>query len=478
MAMTKHSSLDQRFKMICGTKPALILLVALLQPLFMVGAGTSAAADEHWPDRPLATTDPVALPRFGPLTDDELEMARIAWRYFENNHQPQSGLVNSTHNYPSVTLWDTASYLAGLIAAHSFGLVEDAEAEERLRSVLSTLEHIQLFRNECPNKAYNTQTVQLVNYVNQPAEIGCSAIDMGRMLIWLRIVQQRYPQFEEVPNRIVRRWNFCGLVQEPGVTYGTALAEDGSVRYLQEGRLGYEEYAAKGFSLWGFDVSTALEPEPYETIWLYGVEVAYDSRDPRILGAHNYVVSESYALGGVEFGWDYFDGGQIEDWLPRFAQNIYTVQERRFEATGIVTARTEHQLSEAPYFVYDTIFSNGRPWATMTEGGEFMPQLSAVALKGALGLWALWDTPYTDMIFDLIKPQFDPELGFYEGIFEEGGEPIRTQTSNNNGIMLETLLFKTEGPLLKDLTRVPTAWTQGVDDSMAKANCLPVPQVR
>lgn len=32
--------------------------------------------------------------------------------------------------------------------------------------------------------------------------------------------------------------------------------------------------------------------------------VPYDSRDPRLTSQHNYVVTESYVLYGLEFGFD------------------------------------------------------------------------------------------------------------------------------------------------------------------------------
>lgn len=449
------------------------LAALVVATLLAIQSAATADADERWSERSLNNATPIALPRNGPLTEPEMEIARIAWQYFENNYQPDTGLTNAAHNYPSTTLWDTASYLAGLVAAHRFGLVDEGETHERLDRLLSVLENLKLFRDECPNKVYNTLTVLPSDYLNNPGEIGCSAIDIGRLLIWLRIVQQRYPEFEGPAEQVVGRWNFCGLVQEPGVMFGTALTERGAVLYLQEGRLGYEEYAAKGFQLWGFDTSKAAEPEPYETIWLYGVEIAYDSRDPRVLGAHNYVVVESYALDGLEFGWpDLSSDGPIEQWLPRFAQNIYEAQVRRYEATDILTARTEHQIEELPYFVYDTIFTNGRPFGTMTERGEFVPRYAAVALKGALGLWALWETEYTDRLFQAIVGQYDLERGFYEGIYEDGRGPINVWTANNNGIMLETLLFKADGPILQPVT-APSGWAEGIDEATRRAHCLP-----
>ena len=45
-----------------------------------------------------------------------MAMARTAWKYFENNYQPDTGLVNAVNDYPSTTMWDTASYMGGLMA--------------------------------------------------------------------------------------------------------------------------------------------------------------------------------------------------------------------------------------------------------------------------------------------------------------------------------------------------------------------------
>ncbi|MFD1912644.1 DUF3131 domain-containing protein [Halodurantibacterium flavum] len=445
-----------------------ILCASVIAPTIYQG-GDARAQTPDWAERPLSVTEPVAMPRRGELTPAEMEMARQAWVYFENNTQPGTGLVNASHNFPSTTLWDVGSALAATVSAHGLGIIDDAELNDRLDRILKTLGSLDLFQRDCPNKAYDTRTAVPTNYLNEPGEIGCSAIDIARLLSWLRIVEQRFPERQPKARHIVTRWNWCQLVQD-GFLYGAALDGNGNVIYLQEGRLGYEEYSARAFQLWGFDVEAALAPEPYETLWMYGVEIPYDARDPRVLGAQNYVVTESYALLGIEFGLGDPAATDVGGWIARAAQNIYEVQARRHQATGILTARTEHQLLESPFFVYDTIFSDGRPWATITEAGNWVPQHAAVALKGALGLWALWETPYTDLLFDAIAPQFDPERGFYEGIYEDGRGAIRTQTANNNGIMLETLFFKAYGPILREVVD-PTGWVAQVDP--AQGRCLP-----
>ncbi len=420
-------------------------------------------------------------PRHGELTEKEMDMARIAWTYFENNYQEATGLVNAVNNYPSVTWWDAASYLAGMVSALELGIIKKEEFDRRLVKFLTTLNKLDLFMGELPNKAYNTLTAAKVDYGNQPGEIGYSALDLGRLMIWLYIIKHRYPEFATSIDSVMLRWNYCNVVDENGTMFGALLEEGKPVQYLQEGRLGYEEYAAKGFELWGFDTTQAAMAEPYATINLYGYDVPYDTRDPRKLKAHSYVVTESYVLDGIEMGWDLVSDRSPHDdyyshkWIAEFALQIYRVQEERYKQTGIITARTEHQLAGAPYFVYDTIYTDGFAWNTISEIGDYLPQFSAVAIKGAMGMWVLWDTPYTDLLFDHVSTAYDREKGFYEGIFENGEGIINTFTSNNNGITLEILLYKKEGKLLKYKdTLAPSLWEKALESPFGyEGQCLP-----
>ncbi|TAE26775.1 MAG: DUF3131 domain-containing protein [Candidatus Kapaibacterium sp.] len=402
--------------------------------------------------------------RSGALTEEEMTMARRAWKYFERNYQDTTGLVNAVDKYPSTTMWDIAGYMAALVAVREMGIITPELFDVRITKMFATFQKVSLFRDELPNKCYNTITAQKVNYGNQPMEIGFSAIDLARFLLWSKVIKERYEQHSDRIDDVVLRWKFKNVIDSIGILYGASLEDkkdkDGKVKkvvkYLQEGRLGYEEYSAKCFQLWGFETGMAAKAEPYDTRTINGIEIPYDTRDPRELGAHNYVVSESYVLDGIELNWDSgFDRISRDDEhtdkvIADFAQRIYKVQEERFRRTGIMTARTEHQLDGDPYFVYDAIFTDGYPWNTITETGKHVPQYSAVALKGALGLWSLWQTKYTDSLFNYIKNAYDPEKGYYEGIFErKGHDLIKAFTMNNNGIMLETLLYKMQGKLVR-----------------------------
>lgn len=393
--------------------------------------------------------------RNGPLTDREQFMARTAWAYFENNFQPATCLVNAVDRYPSTTMWDAASSLAALQSAFELGIIPEDTYYDRMQCGLDTLGRLELYNDELPNKAYDTRTGAMVDYANKPGAIGYSALDLGRLLIWLRIIGEREPHYRTAIDLLLSRWNFCAVLDDCGTMYGAMSGDKGGVVRLQEGRLGYEEYAAKGYQLWGFDTSAASRAAPMEIDRIYGFDIPFDGRDPRVLGAHTYVVTESYALDGMELNWDRAgdrgrdDMRHTDPGSAAAAAQIYGVQAARTAATGILTARTEHQLDAEPWFVYDTIYSDGYRWNTLTDDGRYLPASAAVSTKAAFGLWALWETPYTNLLLTAMADQFDAGRGFREGVYEHSGAPIQAFTANTNGIILESLLYKVEGKLLR-----------------------------
>lgn len=404
-------------------------------------------------------------PRRGFLNEREMRAAEVAWHYFEKFTQETTGLANSVGNYPSTTLWDTASYVAGAVAALELCIIEKPEFDRRMTQLLTTIKNLELFRDEMPNKVYHTKSGAKVDYTNKPGEIGFSALDIGRFLVWMRILKNRYPHLGNTIDAVLLKWDFSNTVSDEGLLFGSYVDKDtGETVYAQEGRLGYEEYAAKGFALWGYRPILAHRAEPYLTATIFGVEVPYDGRDPRIFHSQNYVVTESYLQDGLELGFDLPHDDHTPDWLSsdgwraEFADRIYEVQENRWRRTGFMTARSEHNVKGPPYFTYDTIFSDGYPWNTVTPRGDYTPDHAAVAAKAALGLWALWDTEYTDVLFEAIIELYDPENGMYEGLYERGQGRVEIFTANNNGIILTSLLHKVQGKILTPYTGETEVW--------------------
>ncbi len=421
--------------------------------------------------------------RRGFLNERELKAAKVAWGYFEKFTQETTGLANSVGGYPSTTMWDTASYVSGLVSAFELCLIEKPEFDKRMLKLLTTLRNLKLFRRELPNKVYNTKTGEQVDYTNKIGEIGYSALDLGRLLVWMRIVRNRYPYLANTIDRMLLRWDFANVIDADGVLYGAAIdKETKETVYAQEGRLGYEEYAAKGFALWGFKPYFAHRAEPYLTTNIFNVRVPYDGRDPRIFHSQNYVVTESYLLDGLELNWDLphddtsNDQVHSDGWRAEFADRIYQVQQNRYEIQGYMTARSEHNVKGPPYFTYDTIFSDGYPWNTVTPRGDYAPEHAAIATKAAFGLWALWETYYTDILYEAVIELYDPERGFYEGLYEGGNGFIEIQTANNNGILLASLLHKVQGKILTASNATSEVWfTQFRDRDLRIKRGLPDP---
>ncbi|WP_294222137.1 DUF3131 domain-containing protein [uncultured Shimia sp.] len=403
--------------------------------------------------------------RRGFLNERDLRAAQVAWHYFEQFTQESTGLANSVGNYPSTTLWDTASYMAGLVSAYELCLIEKPEFDRRITQLLTTIKGLDLFRKEMPNKVYHTKTGAKVDYTNKPGEIGFSALDIGRFLVWMRIYKNRYPYLANTIDSVLLKWDFRNVIDDEGLMFGAYVdKETDETVYAQEGRLGYEEYAAKGFALWGFRPRLAHRAEPFLTASIFGIQVPYDGRDPRIFHSQNYVVTESYLQDGLELGFDLPHDDSSPEWVhtdgwrAEFADRIYQVQENRWRQTGFMTARSEHNVKGPPYFTYDTIFSDGYPWNTVTPRGDYVPDHSAVAAKAALGLWALWETEYTDVLYEAMIELYDPENGMYEGLYERGQGRVGIFTANNNGIILTALLHKVQGTILTPYTGDTEVW--------------------
>ncbi|ABZ78532.1 conserved hypothetical protein [Shewanella halifaxensis HAW-EB4] len=376
------------------------------------------------------------------LTEQEYLWAKTAWQYFENNYQDNTGLVNSVDGYPSTTMWDTASYLMALISAQRLNVISYEEFSLKTEKALNSLARLPLVRDELPNKAYNTQTLAMVDYNNQIVEggIGWSAIDIGRILVPMNILIWQYPKFNRQVNAVLQHWQISAMTQD-GYLYGARLSSNREFELVQEGRIGYEEYASKALSLMGRDVFNALKYADYlKFININGVDIPTDSRDPDKYHAHNYVVSESYILDSIEFGGDSIS--------KVFAYRVYKAQEERYKKLGVLTAVSEDHIDQAPYFVYNTVFSDGKKWNAITDTGDDASEFRTLSTKAAFGWYSLYDTPYANNLIKGVNTLKSDKEGWYSGLYEKNGQINKTLTANTNGIVLESLAYIQSGALL------------------------------
>ena len=304
------------------------------------------------------------------------------------------------------------------------------------------MSEIKLFEDKLPNKIYNTATKDMVDFKNETTErgIGWSAIDIGRLLIPFQIIVWNFHNHANEVKNVLKRWDFNDLLSN-GQMFGAMVDEDGNTVLVQEGRIGYEEYAAKAYSMIGFDVGKALKYNDFLAfVDVFGIRVPFDNRTPELFNDHNYVVSESYILDGIEFGWDTVS--------RELAYRVYRAQEERFNQTDILTAVSEDNIDRPPYFVYNTVFTDGKLFTCITEDGKDASALKTISTKAVFGWHVLYQTPYTERLMEAVTDLNNPNRGWFSGYYEIFREPNRALTCNTNAIILEGICFKKFGKLI------------------------------
>jgi hypothetical protein len=401
----------------------------------------------------------------GRALSPEHQWARTAWRYVENNTDYDTGLVNGMDRAPVFTVWNAADALAAVVAARELEVIDAREFDLRLSRLLGFLATMDLSGGQLPNKAYHAVTGKMVGFDGSPNDIGWSAIDIGRLLLWLQIVAQRHPGHAEYVDRVVLRWTFCDVIDDCGTLYGTAR-EGGQVQRYQEGRLGYEQLAAAGFAAWGFDTRRSASWANTQVANIYGIPVRHDARDPRTTFAQAPVLTMPFVLMGVELGWR-------DPEARAQADTLYRVQEERWRREQQLTARSDWQTRQPPYVVLDSVFASGYAWNTLGGDGKEYEQLALVNTRAAFGMWALWPGEYTQRLLDAVRWMYDPDRGWFEGRLEAGGAPQSNITLSTNAAVLEILLFKSRGALYPGRARAGLFEARTADVFQRLNRCTP-----
>lgn len=369
--------------------------------------------------------------------------AELAWHYVDRQYNPSTGLTNSVIGYPYATIWDMGSSLAAHYAAYELGLLAEEEYHIRTDRVLRTLGELPLFGGAAFNKNYQVRRGVPAGRSDRETRegYGWSATDMGRLLVWLRIIATAHPRHADAAEAVVARVDLDRLVRD-GYLWGEDLDPNGRHQVYQEGRVGYEQYAAAGFLLWGAHADSALSlRQNASTLEIFGVPVLVDQRG----GGH--LTSEPYLMLGMELGW----------WSPHWgeqARQLLAAQEARFRDTGQVTIVTEDAIPVAPhYFYYYTLHFEGSDFAVVAlTSEEPLPGPRWISTKGAFAWYALEPNAYTWRALQAVQPAADPQAGWASGIYEESGRPTGGQNINTSAIILEAALYRQLGrPILEGL---------------------------
>jgi len=220
------------------------------------------------------------------------DLASTAWMYMDANYKKSTGLVSATPPWANTTVWDIGGQLPAFHAAKDLGLLTPADYDARTARLLATLQKASLFRGVAYHRVYSTTN----GSVGPGGGHGQAATDLGRRLFALKVVSVSEPKFAPQCARVVKRIN-VGKVVNDGYLQGQLIGSSGKPVTFQEGRIGYEQYAARGFSEWGAQVANAMDVKKNsKPITVFGVPLYADTR------YQDRLLSEPFILSGLELG--------------------------------------------------------------------------------------------------------------------------------------------------------------------------------
>jgi hypothetical protein len=367
-----------------------------------------------------------------------LNGARTAWAYFDRFYQPSTGLAWAHHKFAYTTMWDVASLMGATWSARELGLISQQAYDQRIRTLLTTLNRLRLVDNVAFNTFYDAKTGEMVGEDSEgtyrPTAVGTgySVTDLGRLLVWLKILSNQ-PQHTQLATQVVRRLNMGELVKDD---YPRGMVIRGRSRFhYPETHMGYLQYASSGFAMWGQKVSPALGSRTgVRTVNVLGHEIRVDNRDT------DRITSEPFIMMGLETGW-------ISPDLQQQAVNVLAAQEERFKRTGVITLVSEDALPDPPYFFYYySLYRDGDSFVVDGPGpNSRVDQPRWVSAKAAFGWHALMPRPYTTAALRAVQPAAIPGTGWGAGVYERTLRPTGEPSLNTAALILEAAAYKMRG---------------------------------
>ncbi len=384
--------------------------------------------------------------------------ARAAWAYFRASRSGQTGMVEAISGAGFTTPSAIGDQIAATIAADRLRIIDRREFDDTISATLSFLAAMPLSNGEMPARFYNTRNGGLMDPPTAGSDPGWSAVETGRLLVWLRILAQRYPVYEPFVIKAVARWQTCRAIDEAGQLRRALPGAQGFTNSADVGT-GYAAYAAQGFRAWGETVSVPPAEAGGATVSVEGDEFALSGPEP--------LHSVPLGLLAIEFGWKTPQGASLGR-ERALEQQLWKTQTARWERTGIATARGDFRRTVAPYALTGAVLAAGYPWSTADQSGKAYPELALVSTRAATLLAALHGGEHAKRLTKTVETLYDPGAGWYEGRYEAVGAYEWTRTSATNAAMLEAMLYSHVGPLFNK--RKPLGRAASSDSGCALAD--------
>lgn len=365
------------------------------------------------------------------------EAAKTAWAFVDQGYSATTGFVapNPTWAYP--TIWDVGSALASYHAARGLGLITDADYRTRTKLALETLTKARMYKDFAYGRNYDVRTGELVGLDQKPSEdgTGYSSIDLGRLLVLLKVVSAD-PELAALAQQVAMRIDAKQVIKG-GYLQGEQTTKTGHSKY-QEGRLGYEQYAATGFALWGMNADKALHmAHNTRKVDVMGIPVWADKRKL------DRLTSEPYIMHGLEVG--------LTGEMRESAWQVLALMATRYQQTGQMTMVSEDALNDKPhYFYYYCAFCDGKAFViNVHKPGIDLDEPRWMSTKAAFAWHAIEPSKYTWLAIRAVERAQQPGKGWATGVYEKTNKSTDVLALNTAALILEAALFyKTGKPML------------------------------
>jgi Protein of unknown function (DUF3131) len=369
------------------------------------------------------------IPR--PITDFERARAIRAWRYIQANRNGSTGLVNGKDSYPVASVADFAHAIAGYISALSLQLIDKESFDTDMRQILSTLKELPFYNQEIFNREYDTRSGRLLDLSVKASTIGSgwAAGDIGRLLIWLKIVFNNFPDLKEDASAIVARLKLNRMVN--GNELSSSYAYSNGEQLIKNLRLGEEQYAAAGLALWGIILPESLNYTNAKIIEIGKIRIPTDIRNDA------YISPDIFAKGVIELG-------GLDGCFERASLDALDAQLQKGKESGRPLMVADENLDQAPWFVYGSLWMQDKFGFVGSYDKNARTDLATFSLKAA----HLWIAVLPGVSTQLIKNFADEIDGTDRGMFAgryNSGALNTALTLETNALILESLAYSSKG---------------------------------
>jgi Protein of unknown function (DUF3131) len=371
------------------------------------------------------------------LTPAERATALLAWRYVQVNRQSTTGLVNGKDAYPVTSVADIAMTVSAYLSALALQFVEREDFLTDMRQLLNTLSGLPLYHQELFNREYDSRTGRMLDLSARSSAIGSgwSAEDIGRLLLWLKVLAQTTPDLAPAVESVVGRLRLQRLVAAGQLH---SVLHTGERELLQRDlRLGRQQVTAAALSLWGVVLPQMFG---YDDVLLRkadGVQVPEDRREG------GTVSPEVFARGIIEFG-------GLDGCFEAAARAALVAQHQLAARRGQPVMVADELLDRPPWFVQGQLTPVADAWKVTGFDQQPYPALATFSTKSAY-LWSAIDTAPATQSARTLADQTEPsDHGLHGGRYLSG-ELNRALTLDTNASVLLALHHTLRGgvPVLR-----------------------------